>query len=74
MGDARQAIAQHDLQQGGPLKCRIGPAQDLRRAGGELNLLVDSTGVKMRGEGEWQVRKHGHSRRRQAEQDRRTLQ
>jgi hypothetical protein len=36
-----------------------------RRAGGELNLLVDSTGVKMRGEGEWQVRKHGHSRRRQ---------
>ncbi|EYD78391.1 Mobile element protein [Rubellimicrobium mesophilum DSM 19309] len=36
-----------------------------RRPGGELNLLVDSTGVKMRGEGEWQVRKHGHSRRRQ---------
>jgi hypothetical protein len=36
-----------------------------RRAGGPLNLLVDSTGVKMRGDGEWQVRKHGHSRRRQ---------
>ena len=36
-----------------------------RRAGGDLNLLVDSTGVKMRGDGEWQVRKHGHSRRRQ---------
>ena len=36
-----------------------------RRAGGELNLLVDSTGVKMRGEGEWQVRRHGASRRRQ---------
>jgi IS5 family transposase len=36
-----------------------------RRAGGPLNLLVDSTGVKVRGEGEWQVRKHGASRRRQ---------
>lgn len=36
-----------------------------RRSGGSLNLLVDSTGVKMRGEGEWQVRKHGPGRRRQ---------
>ena len=36
-----------------------------RRVGGDLNLLVDSTGVKMRGEGEWQVRKHGPGRRRQ---------
>jgi hypothetical protein len=36
-----------------------------RRSGGELDLLVDSTGVKMRGEGEWQVRRHGASRRRQ---------
>jgi IS5 family transposase len=36
-----------------------------RRASGPLNLLVDSTGVKMRGEGEWQVRKHGPSQRRQ---------
>lgn len=36
-----------------------------RRAGGPLNLLVDSTGVKVRGDGEWQVRKHGASRRRQ---------
>jgi hypothetical protein len=35
-----------------------------RRAGGALNLLVDSTGVKMRGEGEWQVRRHGPGRRR----------
>ncbi|WP_037277977.1 IS5 family transposase, partial [Rubellimicrobium mesophilum] len=25
-----------------------------RRSGGNLNLLVDSTGVKMRGDGEWQ--------------------
>jgi hypothetical protein len=36
-----------------------------RRSGGNLNLLVDSTGVKMRGDGEWQVRKHGPGRRRQ---------
>ena len=35
-----------------------------RRAGGPLNLLVDSTGVKMRGDGEWRVRKHGPSGRR----------
>ena len=36
-----------------------------RRSGGTLNLLVDSTGVKMRGDGEWQVRRHGPGRRRQ---------
>ncbi len=30
-----------------------------------LNLLVDSTGIKFRGDGEWQARKHGPSRRRQ---------
>ena len=36
-----------------------------RRSDGPLNLLVDSTGVKVRGDGEWQVRKHGPSRRRQ---------
>ncbi len=36
-----------------------------RRSDGNLNLLVDSTGVKVRGDGEWQVRKHGSGRRRQ---------
>ncbi len=36
-----------------------------RRSGDHLNLLVDSTGVKVRGDGEWQVRKHGPGRRRQ---------
>ncbi len=35
-----------------------------RRGEGPLNLLVDSTGVKMRGDGEGQVRKHGPGRRR----------
>jgi hypothetical protein len=36
-----------------------------RRSDGNLNLLVDSTGVKMRGDGEWQVRRHGPCRGRQ---------
>lgn len=35
-----------------------------RRAEGPLNLLVDSTGIKFLGDGEWQARKHGvHGRR-----------
>ena len=36
-----------------------------RRSGSPLDLPADSTGVKRRGEGEWQVRRHGASRRRQ---------
>jgi IS5 family transposase len=32
---------------------------------GGLHLLVDSTGIKMTGEGEWKTRKHGASYRRQ---------
>ena len=36
-----------------------------RRAGGPLNLLVDSTGIKFLGDGEWQARKHGIQDRRQ---------
>jgi hypothetical protein len=45
-------------------------AQDLRLAlpvtssGEPLHLVVDSTGVKLYGEGEWKVRKHGCSKRR----------
>ena len=45
-------------------------AQDLRVAlpvtssGEPLHLVVDSTGVKLYGEGEWKVRKHGYSKRR----------
>jgi len=35
-----------------------------RGSTGRLHLLVDSTGIKVRGEGEWQARKHGGSRRR----------
>jgi hypothetical protein len=37
----------------------------LRRAGtGPLHLLVDSTGLKLGGAGEWLIEKHGASRRR----------
>ena len=36
-----------------------------RRSAGPLNLLVDSTGVKFLGDGEWLARKHGTHRRRQ---------
>ncbi|WP_197329000.1 IS5 family transposase [Ralstonia syzygii] len=45
-------------------------AQDLEvvlpalRAGQSLHLVVDSTGLKVFGEGEWKVRKHGYSKRR----------
>lgn len=34
------------------------------RNGEALHLVVDSTGVKLYGEGEWKVRKHGYSKRR----------
>ena len=36
-----------------------------RASAGGLHLLVDSTGIKMIGEGEWKARKHGVSYRRQ---------
>ena len=36
-----------------------------RPSSGGLHLLVDSTGIKMMGEGEWKTRKHGASYRRQ---------
>lgn len=35
------------------------------RGSGPLNLLVDSTGIKFLGDGEWLARKHGTHRRRQ---------
>ena len=36
-----------------------------RTSGQPLNLLIDSTNNKFRGDGEWLTRKHGASRRRQ---------
>jgi hypothetical protein len=35
-----------------------------RGSGGPLHLLIDSTGIKVEGEGEWNARKHGGSKRR----------
>ena len=42
-----------------------GGATALPGSGGLLHLLVDSTGIKVRGEGEWHARKHGGARRRE---------
>ena len=35
-----------------------------RGSEGPLQLLVDSTGIKVEGEGEWNARKHGGAKRR----------
>ena len=35
-----------------------------KRAEGPLHLVIDSTGLKVYGEGEWKVRQHGYSKRR----------
>jgi hypothetical protein len=35
-----------------------------KRANGPLHLVLDSTGLKVYGEGEWKVRQHGYSKRR----------
>nr|WP_111302128.1 IS5 family transposase [Paracoccus saliphilus] len=46
-------------------QARIAVQVPYRASGQPLNLLIDSTGIKFRGDGEWQTRKHGPSRRRQ---------
>jgi len=35
-----------------------------KKSSGSLNLVLDSTGLKVYGEGEWKVRKHGYSKHR----------
>ena len=35
-----------------------------KRSNGSINLVLDSTGLKIYGEGEWKVRKHGYSKHR----------
>jgi hypothetical protein len=35
-----------------------------RKTNGRMNLVLDSTGLKIYGEGEWKVRKHGYSKHR----------
>ena len=46
-------------------QARISVQIPYRRAGGSLNLLIDSTGIRFRGDGEWLARKHGATRRRE---------
>jgi len=45
-------------------QARIAVQVPYRASGQLLNLLIDSTGIKFRGDGEWRARKHGPSRRR----------
>lgn len=40
------------------------PLRRLLKPGEKLNVIFDSTGIKVFGEGEWKVRKHGYSKRR----------
>lgn len=40
------------------------PMRKLLKPGEKLNVIFDSTGIKVFGEGEWKVRKHGYSKRR----------
>ena len=35
-----------------------------KKTNGSINLVLDSTGMKIYGEGEWKVRKHGYSKHR----------
>ena len=47
-------------KQGASLKVNI----PYRGSDGPLHLLIDSTGIKVEGEGEWNARKHGGAKRR----------
>ncbi len=40
------------------------PIRPFLKSGEKLNVIFDSTGLKVFGEGEWKVRKHGYSKRR----------
>lgn len=40
------------------------PLSRFLKPGERLNVIFDSTGIKVYGEGEWKVRKHGYSKRR----------
>ncbi len=40
------------------------PLRKFLKPGEKLNVVFDSTGLKVFGEGEWKVRKHGYSKRR----------
>ena len=46
-------------------QARISVQIPYRRAGGPINLLIDSTSIRFRGDGEWLASKHGTTRRRE---------
>jgi len=43
---------------------KMGVSLDIAKHTGRINVVVDSTGLKVFGEGEWKMRKHGKSKRR----------
>lgn len=43
---------------------KLGVVLDVRKHHGLIDVVVDSTGLKFFGEGEWKMRKHGKSKRR----------
>ena len=43
---------------------KLGVVLDVRKHHGPIDVVVDSTGLKVFGEGEWKMRKHGKSKRR----------
>lgn len=43
---------------------KLGISLDVRKHKGAIDVVVDSTGLKVFGEGEWKMRKHGKSKRR----------
>jgi hypothetical protein len=43
---------------------KLGVSLDVRKHTGPIDVVVDSTGLKVFGEGEWKMRKHGKTKRR----------
>ena len=43
---------------------KMGVSLDVRKHTGSIDVVVDSTGLKVFGEGEWKMRKHGKTKRR----------
>jgi hypothetical protein len=43
---------------------KLGISLDVAKCRGRIDVVVDSTGLKVYGEGEWKMRKHGKSKRR----------
>jgi hypothetical protein len=43
---------------------KMGVSLDIAKHAGSIDVVVDSTGLKVFGEGEWKMRKHGKSKRR----------